>query len=91
MCSKIPRLSADVHTAHGLHAQPVIRKTQQWRRGGGVHGEGGACVAKGGHAWYVPPPPNEIRPVIARGVRILLECILVLGIAEIHLINSISN
>ena len=50
---------------------------------GGVHGEGGACVAKGGAcvvkgrcAWYVPLP-HEIRPVIARAVRILLECILV--------------
>ena len=38
-----------------------------WRRG--------ACMAKGGHVWYTPPP--EIRPVIARAVRILLECILV--------------
>ena len=47
-----------------------------WQRGG-VHGKGGhawqrgACVAKGrGRAWYA-------RPVIARAVRILLECILV--------------
>ena len=54
-----------------------------WQKGG-VHGKGGACMAKGGmhgkggcawqkggHAWY------EIRPIIARVVRILLECILV--------------
>ena len=51
---------------------------------GGVHGEGGACMAKGACvvkggrcAWYAASPP-EIRPVIARAVRILLECILVL-------------
>ena len=50
---------------------------------GGMHGKGGSCVAKGGsgvtkggmhgkggRAWYA-------RPVIARAVRILLECILV--------------
>ena len=41
---------------------------------GGVHGKGGACVANGGH---VVCTPHEIRPVIARAVRILLECILV--------------
>ena len=35
----------------------------------------GVCMAKG-HAWYAPPP-NKIQPVIARAVRILLECILV--------------
>ena len=44
---------------------------------GGVRGKRGVCVAKGGHAWYAPPPTPEIRPVIARAVRILLECILV--------------
>ena len=51
---------------------------------GGVHGERGgtcvvnrgACVAKGGVHGMHPLTP-EIRPVIARAVRILLECILV--------------
>ena len=39
---------------------------------GGMHGEGGACMAKG--VYYVRPPPlYEIRPVNARAVRILLE------------------
>ena len=42
---------------------------------GGMHGEGGTCMAKGGHAWYAHPL-YEIRPVNARAVRILLECIL---------------
>ena len=47
-------------------------------------GKGGACVVKGGGmrgeggAYVVcTPPPHEIRPVIARAVRILLECIFV--------------
>ena len=39
--------------------------------------KGGACVAKGVHAWYARPPIYEIRPVNARAVGILLECILV--------------
>ena len=50
---------------------------------------GGACLAGGcvalgdlcgwGRAWYARPPAyHEIRSVNARGVRILLECILVL-------------
>ena len=48
-----------------------------WRRGacmakGGMHGKGGACVV-------CTPPLYEIRPVNARAVRILLECILVQG------------
>ena len=61
-----------------------------WQRGG-MHGKGGACVAKGGHAWQRGQgacmakvggmcgmhAPYEIRPVNARAVRILLECILV--------------
>ena len=37
-------------------------------RGGGMHGCSGGCT---------PPLPYEIRPVNARSVRILLECILV--------------
>ena len=54
----------------------MVKRGCAWQRGacmvkGGVHGERGACMAKGGRAWY------EIRPVIARAVRILLECILV--------------
>ena len=46
---------------------------------GGVCGEEGACVAKGGGmcGMHIPPPFYEIRPVNARAVRILLECILV--------------
>ena len=59
----------------------VVKGGHAWQRGacvakGGVSGKGGACVAKGGmhgegggHAWYA-------RPVIARAVHILLECIL---------------
>ena len=43
-------------------------------KGGGMHGEGGACMVKGsfmaGGAW------QERRP-LQRTVRILLECILV--------------
>ena len=40
-------------------------------KGGGMRGRGGVR-GEGGRAWY------EIRPVIARAVRILLECILVI-------------
>ena len=36
----------------------------------------GVCVVKGGMHGMHPPTP-EMRPVIARAVRILLECILV--------------
>ena len=47
----------------------MVGRGHVWQRG--VHGEEG-------HAWYTPPPtPHEIPPVIARAVRILLECILV--------------
>ena len=46
---------------------------------GSVHGEGAGCVwQKGGHAWYAPPHERPL--VIARAVRILLECILVMGL-----------
>ena len=38
----------------------------------------GACVAKGGTCMVFMPPLYEIRPVNARAVLILLECILVL-------------
>ena len=48
---------------HGKEGACVVK--------GGVHGEGGVC-GEGGHAWYV-------WPVIARAVRILLECILVMA------------
>ena len=56
---------------------------------GGVCGEWGACMEKGGHAWqrggvhgergcaWYACPPHEIRPLNARAIRILLECILV--------------
>ena len=49
-----------------------------WQRRG-MHGKGGVVCGEGGHAWHAPP--HEIRPVIARAVRILLECILVLSFA----------
>ena len=39
----------------------------------GVRGEGGMC------GMHPTPHPHEIRPVIARAVRILLECILVIS------------
>ena len=55
-----------------------------WQRGGmrgegGMHGKGGACVAKGGGMCGKGEGAcmAEIWPVIARAVRILLECILV--------------
>ena len=51
---------------------------------GGMHGERGACmakgvfVAKGGCVWYACPLPfYEIWPVNVQAVCILLECILV--------------
>ena len=50
-----------------------------WQRGVCV-AKGGACVVKGGmhgKSGGVVCTPHEIRPVIARAVRILLECILV--------------
>ena len=41
---------------------------------GGMCGKGGPCVVKG--SMYGMQPPYEIRPVNARAVRLLLECIL---------------
>ena len=54
----------------------VCQRGGVWQRGvcmakGGMHGKGGACVV-------CTPPLYEIRPVNARAVRILLECILVI-------------
>ena len=55
-------------------------------KGGGGHGEGGQAWQKGVHVWRkgeacvvcMPPPAfYKVRPVNARAVRILLECILV--------------
>ena len=44
---------------------------------GGMHGKGAMC-GEGGHVWHACPSPlYEIRPVNARAVCILLECILV--------------
>ena len=62
----------------------VAKGGHVWQRGhawqkGGMHGEGKCAWQKRGCAWYVHPP-HEIRPVIARAVRILLECILVLRV-----------
>ena len=48
----------------GMHGD---RGSMHGKRGR-MHGERGACMAC---------TPHEIRPVIARAVRILLECILV--------------
>ena len=48
---------------------------------GHVWQKGGVCGERG-CAWYAPPP--EIRLVIARVVRILLECILVFTNTRMH-------
>ena len=61
--------------AQGVHGKRGACVAKGVHGKGGMCGKGGACMAKGGHAWYAPPP--EIRPVIARAVRIPLECILV--------------
>ena len=54
-----------VHGEGGMHGEGACMvKGGKCGKGGGVWRKGGACVA-------------EIRPVIARAVRILLECILV--------------
>ena len=51
-----------------------------WQRGG-MRGEGGVC---GMHA----PLLYEIRPVNARAVRILLECILVHSLLDVNCLFS---
>ena len=48
--------------------------------------KGGACMVKREVCMACSPPPHEIRPVIARAVRILLECIL--GLTFITACNS---
>ena len=60
-------------------------------KGGGVCMVKGGMRGKGGHVWQrgacvVCTPPHEIWPVIARAVRILLECILVLTMLDYVLI-----
>ena len=56
---------------------------------GGMHGkEAWVCMAKEGggvRGMHTPPNPPfyEIRPVNARAVRILLECILVVFVLEV--------
>ena len=54
---------------------------------GGMCDEGGMC-GKGGCAWrrggmHGMHPAHEIQPVIARAVRILLECILVINCVHV--------
>ena len=61
----------------------IAKGGHAWQKGG-MHGKRGACMVKGGHVWYACPPPfYEIRPVNARAVRILLECILVDPVSRI--------
>ena len=70
----------DVHGKEGgmCGKEGMHGKSGGVRGGGGLHGEGGACMAKGGRCvWYARPLFYKIRPVNARAVRILLECILV--------------
>ena len=63
----------------GMHGEGGVHGERGAVHGerGGMRGKGGACMVKGGMHGMHPPTP-KIRPVIARAVCILLECILVL-------------
>ena len=73
----------------GMHGEGGVYGEGACVAKGGMHGEGGVR-GKGGHAWQKrgeacmvwTPPFNEIRPVNARAVRILLECILVIIVSS---------
>ena len=65
-CMVAPR--GGMHACRGMRDEGGV----PGERGGMCGERGGMCGERGGM-----PPPHDIWPVIARAVRILLECILV--------------